>query len=120
MALTYNQISAITEKKFIPKLVDNIFDSNAKMQRARKKYYTSVDGGTSIMQPLGYAQNDQGGWYAGSDTLDTTYTDVMTAAEYSWKQVYENITIQRIDEIKNSGDPAKLNFVKQKTMIAQK
>lgn len=120
MALTYDQISAITQKKYIPKMVDNIFDSNPLLQRAKKKWYTKCNGGTSIMQPLNYATVTASGWYQGSETLSTTDNDVMTAAEYNWKQIYANITISRIDELKNSGDAQILNFVKQKTQIAEK
>ena len=121
MALTYNQISAITEKKFIPKMVDNIFDSNPLLQRFKKgDVYEGIDGGTSILVPLNYAQNTGGGWYAGADTLDTTDNETITAAEYSWKQMYDNISITRADELKNSGDPQILNFVKNKIKIAEK
>ncbi len=45
MALTYDQVNAITAKKFIPKLYDNIFDSNPLLQRAKKTSYQKVDGG---------------------------------------------------------------------------
>lgn len=120
MALTYDQISAITQKKFIPKLYDNIFDSNPLLQRIKKKAYEKVDGGTTIMVPLNYAQASAGGWYSGADTLSTTDNDVMTAAEYQWKQIYKSISINRLDEIKNSGDAAILKFVKQKVQIAEK
>lgn len=120
MPLSYDQISAITQKKIVPKMVDNIFDSNVLLQRAKKKFYTKVDGGTSITQPLNYAQLTASDWYSGADTLSTTDNDVITAAEYSWKQIYANISISRIDELKNSGDAAILKLVKQKTMIAEK
>lgn len=120
MPLTYDQISAITQKKFVPKMVDNIFDSNPLLQRAKSKFYTKVDGGTSIMQPLNYAQVTAAGFYSGADTLSTTDNDVITAAEYQWKQLYANISINRLDEIKNSGDAAVLKLVKQKTQIAEK
>lgn len=120
MALTYNQISAITERKFLPKMVDNIFDSNPLMQRWKKgEQYETIDGGTSILQPLNYAQNSAGGWYAGADTLSTTDNDVITSAEYQWVQMYDNISILRSDELKNSGDAAILKFVKQKMKIAE-
>ncbi len=120
MPLTYDQISAITQKKIIPKMVDNIFDSNPLLQRAKKKFYEKVDGGTSILQPLNYAQISAGGWYSGADTLSTTDNDVFTSAEYQWKQIYKNITVSRLDELKNSGDSAILKFVKQKVQIAEK
>lgn len=120
MALTYDQLSAITLKKIVPKLVDNIFDSNPLLQRAKKKFYTSVDGGTSILQPLNYAQSASGDWFSGSDVLNLADTDVMTSAEYAWKQIYEPISITRSDELKNAGDSGKLKLVKNKTMIAEK
>lgn len=119
MPLSYDQISAITEKKFIPKLVDNIFDSNPLLQRLKKKSYERVDGGTSIMQPLNYAQASAVEWYSGADTLNTTDNDVITAAEYQWKQQHGAIILNRMDELKNSGDAAKLKFVKQKTQIVE-
>jgi hypothetical protein len=37
MALTYDQVTAITQKKFIPKMYDNIFDSNPLLQRVLRK-----------------------------------------------------------------------------------
>lgn len=120
MALTYNQISAITEKKFIPKAVDNIFSSNALLQRQLKKNLLKLDGGDTIMQPVIYAKTSAGGWYSGYDTLDTDDNEQITAAELNWKQAYANISISRLEELKNSGDSAKINLVKTKVQIAEK
>lgn len=120
MALTYDQLSAVTHEKFIPKLVDNIFDSDPLLQRAKDRgWYTSVDGGLNINQPLLYAANTAAGSYNPTDTLDTSDNDQMTAATYEWKFYYANITVTRADELKNSGDSQILNFVKQKTMAAE-
>jgi hypothetical protein len=120
MALTYNQLSAITEKKFIPKMTDNIFNSNPLMQRAKKKFEEKLDGGERIVQPLNYAMVTASGWYTGADTLDTTDNEVITAAEYTWKQLYAAIAITRADELKNSGDSRVINLVKSKVQIAEK
>lgn len=120
MGLTYDQISAITIRKYIPKMVDNIFDSNPLLMRMKKKSYQKLDGGTSIMCPLNYAVPTATGWYAAADTLLTTDNDAFTSAEYSWKQLYTNISILRSDELKNSGDSAILNFLKSKVKVAEK
>ncbi len=120
MALTYDQISAITQKKFVPKMYDNIFDSNPLLMRLKKKSYVKLDGGTSIMVPLNYALPTANGWFSGGDTLVTTDNQVITAAEYQWKHLHETISILRSDELKNSGDSAILNFVKSKVKIAEK
>lgn len=120
MPLSYDQISAITERAFVKKLADNYFDSNPLTMRLKKKSMEMMDGGTSILQPLGYAAVSSAGWYQGAETLNTTDNEVITSAEYQWKQHYANITISRIDELKNSGDKAILNFVKEKVKIAEK
>lgn len=120
MALTYDQLSAITSKKFMPKAVDNIFNSNPLLARTRKKSYELIDGGTSIMVPLNYAVPTASGWYSGADTLSINDNDIITAAEYSWKQLYVNISILRSDELKNSGEAQQVSLVKQKMKIAEK
>lgn len=120
MALTYSEISSITQKLYIPKLVDNIFASNALLNRWRKKAYRLEGGGTSIMQPLLYATTTAAGWYSGSDTLSTTANDQISAAEFQWRQAYANITITRSDELKNGGKEQIVNFVKAKVQAAEK
>lgn len=120
MALTYDQISGITQRKFIPKLYDNIFNSNPLLQRHRKRSYELVDGGISIMVPLNYAVPTASGWYFGADTLNVNDNDQITAAEYSWKALYTNITILRTDELKNAGDEQMVSLVKSKVKIAEK
>lgn len=120
MPLTYDQVSSITQKKFIPKLADNIFDSNPLFKRLREKSLEKLDGGERIVVPLGYATTTASGWYSGTDTLSTTDNDQLTAAEYLWKQIYANISISRLDELKNSGDSQILSLVKSKVKMAEK
>lgn len=115
----WDQVSAITEKYFMPKLTDNIFKSIPLFTRMQKKIDT-LSGGTKVMVPLNYAQSDAGGWYYGADTLNNQDTDNITSAEFEWKQIYEPIVISRRDELVNSGQQAKVNFVKSKMKIAEK
>jgi hypothetical protein len=120
MPLNYDQITAVTQRKYIPKLVDNIFDSDPLLKRAKEKgWYTPIDGGTSIFQPLMYAQVTAAGSYAPTATLDTTDNETFTSAEYAWKHYYANITISGADEMKNMGDSQVLDFVKNKVMAAE-
>lgn len=120
MALTYDQISSITQKKFIPKLYDNIFNSNPLLQRHRKRSYELVDGGTTIMVPLNYAAPTASGWYFGADTLNVNDNEQITAAEYTWKALYTNISILRTDELRNAGDEQMISIVKSKVKVAEK
>lgn len=121
MALTYDQVTAITRKKFIPKMYDNIFDSNPLLKRAKEKgWYELLDGGERIIVPLMYAQTTASGWYQGAQTLDTAENQNISGAEYLWKSLYANVMIRRDEELKNSGDAQVLNLVKQKIGIAEK
>jgi len=121
MALTYGEISAITEKYFHKKLVDNIFDSNTLLQRSRKKgWYETIPGGESIMVPVAYATTTAAGWYSGADTLSTTKNDQITALNFDWKFAYASITINRADELKNSGPQQIIDLVKSKVQLAEK
>lgn len=120
MALTWDQVSGITEKVFVPKLVDNIFDSNPLLKRLKQKSYEKLSGGTSIMVPLQYAALSASGWYTGADSLSTSDNENITAAEYAWKQIYANISITRKDELMNSGDAQKVSLVKSKMQAAEK
>lgn len=115
----WDQVSAVTEKLFLPKLVDNVFKSTPLLSRMQKRV-EKQSGGTKIMVPLNYAQSSAGGWYSGADTLDNTDSDTITAAEFEWKQIHEPISITRRDELINSGQAAKVNFVKSKMKIAEK
>lgn len=121
MALTYDQITAITEKHFVPKLYDNIFNSTPLLKRMKDKgRYQKIDGGERVIIPLEYAQLSAAGWYTGAETLSTTDNETMTGAEFTWKQYYANISISRLDELKNAGDSQIVNFVKAKTKNAEK
>ncbi len=120
MPLSWDQISGVTEKVFIKKLHDNIFDSNPALSRLKKKSYQKLDGGTSIMVPLNYATTSASGWYTGADSFSTSDNENITAAQYEWNQIYANASITGRDERINSGDAAKINLVKQKVMIAEK
>ena len=121
MALSIDQLTAITHKKIIPKLYDNIFDSNPLLKRILKSgQYSSCDGGTTIDVPLNYAQTDAAGWYSGAETLSTTDNENVTAARYQWTNLYTGISITEEDELKNGGAAGVLKLLASKSMIAEK
>jgi hypothetical protein len=121
MALTYNQITAITEKLFLKKLTDGIYDSNAIIKRLNRPGKKMVkDGGEKIVTPIIYSKPGEGGWYTDLDVLSTNRTDNISAAEYEWKQLHEPIRVSRLEMLKNNGDAAKLSLIAAKTQIAEK
>lgn len=120
MALTFNQITGITERYFLPKLADNIFLGNPGLRRFKEKCYRKIDGGESILLPLEYATMSNSEWFQGADTLNTTDNDSFTAAQVDWKQVHATISVTRRDELRNMGDSQIIDFVKAKVKNAEK
>ncbi len=117
MALTYDNITSITRKWYIPKMVDNIVDSDPVLMRLLGE---AVKGsGTSIMVPVKYAKNTSGGSYAGLDTLTTSSVETRTAAEFAWKQYYQSLVLSGINRAKNKGDQKVLDLVKLATEEAE-
>ena len=119
MALNYDSLSALTRDKFLPVLVDNIFNSNPltlKLLANAEK----LDGGKKIITPIEYGKNTAQGFYSGYDVLDTTPSDPITAAEWNWKQAFSTITISGEEELKNSGDSQVLSLLKSKMKNAEK
>jgi len=119
MALSVSELNAITERLFMPKLVDNIFKSNALFSRMKKKNYILKDGGSKVVQPISYAQTTAAGFFSGADPLNTTANDQITAAEFDWTTAYANITIDNAEELKNSGKAQQIDLVKSKMELAE-
>ena len=119
MALTYDDITATTIKHFRPALVDNIFNDIPLFKRMRAQDAVSVRGGDSIMQSLLYATTTSGGSYSGYDVLLTTPNEQISAAEFSWKQYYVNITIDKLSVLKNSGPEQIFNLLQKRVQAAQ-
>jgi len=119
MSLNYNALSSLTRDKFIPVLVDNIFNSNVLAFRLLKNA-EKLDGGKKIITPLEYGKNTAQGYYSGYDVLDTTPSDPITSAEWDWCLAYSTISISGEDELKNAGDSQVLSLLKSKMRNAEK
>jgi len=121
MALSIDQLTAITERYIAPTLHDNIFDSNPLLKKLLNSgQYKGLSGGTVIDAPLAYASTTASGWYEGVETLDTSENDQMTAARYQWKNAFAGITLSEEDRLKNGGDAAVLKLLQSKAMLAEK
>jgi hypothetical protein len=121
MAVSVDQLTAITQRYIMPKMYDNIFDSNPLLKRLLSSgQYKSVAGGTTIDIPLNYAQTTATGWYQGAETLDTSENEILTSAQYSWKSLFAGITITEEDELKNGGSAGVLKLLASKAQVAEK
>lgn len=77
------------------------------------------DGGLSIVCPLEYASNSTYQRYSGFDPLNIGAVDVLSAAEYPWRQAAVNVAVSGLEMRTNSGTSRIINFVKAKVRNAQ-
>jgi hypothetical protein len=119
MPLNYNNLSALTKDKYIPQMVDNIFDSNVLTHRMLRKSKPAASG-NKVLQPLEYAKADANGFYSGYDVLDTSPTETFTDASYNWKQAYATISISGKEEMLNDGPERVIDLLEAKVKNAEK
>lgn len=116
----FNALLSTTLQNYRPTLVNNIFTSRVLLDHLNSKGKVVVEeGGTSIVEPLIYAQNSTTGSYAGYDTIDLTPQDGISAAEYQWKQMAASIAISGIEEAKNRGTEQVIKLLNAKIMQAE-
>lgn len=88
-------------------ITDNIYNSNVVL-RLLKPRKRMVNGGVSIVYPLIKSDQNAGGFYLGSQNLNTAQADTETLVEYRWQNAYEPIQLTRDEERINSGDEHKI------------
>lgn len=79
-----------------------------------------LDGGRSIVEPLEYQENGTFQWYTGYETVNVQPTEIMTAAEFDWKQASAAITISGLEQIQNAGKNRFLPLWDKKVANAKK
>lgn len=107
-----DEIVSTTLRHRGPKLIDNVSKNNAVLSKLKSKgNVKSVSGGRSIVEPLEYQENGTFMWYSGYDSLNTTPQDVITAAEFDWKQCAGTVSMSGLEEIQNSGPEAVIDLL---------
>ncbi len=117
MALTFDQITAITNKYYMPKFPELVFDVNFLLKRLHKKG-TKPSSGESLKQPIMY-QITKGGAYRPYDTFDISAEDQITAADYPWKYYEVPVTISRDEILKNDGPEGIRKLMDAKMRLAR-
>lgn len=102
-------------------LADNVSEQNALLARLRKRgNIKPADGGRTIVQELEYAENGTFGYYSGYETIDISPSDVLSAAEFDWKQASVAVVISGLEEIQNSGSSAIINLLGSRIKNAER
>lgn len=114
-----SEIATTTLEARSGKIRDNVSKNNAILMKLSEKAEQPVDGGRLIYEELSFTENPNGQWYSGYDTLSVAATDVLTAAEYQWKQYAVPVTMSGLEELQNSGEEQVLNLLAKRIEVAE-
>jgi hypothetical protein len=109
---SFSDIITTSLQGYSGQIADNITNHNALLRQIDRKGNKQVATGRTIVQEIDFAENQTVQYYAGSETLDTTQSEVLTAAEFNYKQLAGTVVINGLEEIQNSGREAVHNLLK--------
>lgn len=116
----FSELVTTTFRNHSREVADNVTKHNALFRKLSDAGQVRLeDGGLSIVQPLEYANNSTYQRYSGYDVLNISAVDVLSAAEYPWRQVAVNLAVSGLEMRTNSGENRIINFVKAKVRNAQ-
>lgn len=117
----FNEMVTTTFRNHRKEVVDAVTNHNALYRRINSRgNLRKEDGGLSIVTPLEFAENSTYQRYSGYDSLNIQAVEVLTAAEYPWRQVSVNLAASGEELRKNSGKSRIVNFAKTKINNAKK
>lgn len=102
------------------KIRDNVTKNNGLLAWLKKDgKIRTISGGTTILEEISFAENQNGGWYSGYDLLPTAAADVLTAAQFSLKQYAVPVVISGLEMLINSGKEALLDLLRARLDVAE-
>lgn len=101
-------------------LGDNITNNNALLATLKKKgKQKPFAGGREIMQELRYAQNQTFMWYSGTEYLNVSLNDTMTAARFPIKQASIAVVLSGLEGLQNASDEQMIDLIESRVDTAE-
>jgi hypothetical protein len=79
----------------------------------------TISGGSVILEEISFAQNGNGGWYSGYDLLPVAAQDVISAAQFNFKQLACPVVISGLEQIQNSGREQQIDLMEARISVAE-
>lgn len=101
-------------------IADNVTENNALLSRLKQRgNIKPVSGGNVILQELSFAENGNAGWYSGYETLPVAAQDVISAAQYDFKQAACAVTISGLEQLQNAGKEQIIDLLEARIAVAE-
>src|ERR1041385_5793532 len=112
---TFTELVSTTFRRHGKKFIDNVSRNNALLAYImRNNEIEEVPGGLSLVEPLDYNSNNTYQRYSGYDVLSIAQSDVLTSAEYQWRQIALNVVASGLEMRINKGDTQIIALVKSR------
>lgn len=110
---TFTELVTTTFRKHRAQVKDNLSLRIALLKYMKRRgNYRLEDGGLTIAMPLDYASNSTYQRYSDWDLLNISQSDVLSAAEYQWRQIAINVVASGRELRINSGESQIINLAK--------
>lgn len=115
-----SDILATTIESRTKKIADNVTKNNALLAKLETgDRIKTVSGGSKIYHELSFAENANAGWYSGYDLLPVAAQDVISAAEFDFKQAACPVVISGLDMLKNAGKEQMIDLMEARLSVAE-
>lgn len=110
---TFTELVTTTFRKHRAQVKDNLSLRIALLKYMKRRgNYRLEDGGLTIACPLDYAANGTYQRYSDWDVISIAQSDVLSAAEYQWRQIAINVVASGRELRINSGESQIINLAK--------
>jgi hypothetical protein len=117
---SYTDIISTTIESRSRKIADNVTKNNALLARLNQRgNIKTVSGGSVILEELSFQQNGNGGWYSGYDLLPVAAQDVISAAQFNFKQLACPVVISGLEQLQNSGREQQIDLMEARIGVAE-
>jgi hypothetical protein len=115
-----SDIVATTIESRSRRIQDNVTKNNGLLSYIKNQgNVRPVSGGSVIFEELSFAENANAGWYSGYDTLPTNPQDVISAAQFDFKQAAVPVIISGLEQLKNAGKEQQIDLLESRLRVAE-
>jgi len=116
-----SEIITTTLRNRSGELADNVSKGNALLGRLKEKGAWKSATGRTIVQELDYAENGTFMYYSGGETLNIASSDVLSAAEFDWKQAACAVVATGLEvDVQNTGREQVIDLLEARIKNAQR
>lgn len=116
-----SEIITTTLRNRSGELADNVSKGNALLNRLKEKGGWKPASGRTIVQELDYQENGTFMYYSGGEQLNVASSDVLSAAEFDWKQAACAVVATGLEiDVQNVGKEQVIDLLEARIKNAQR